>query len=76
MGNSTNFYLKNGSAYWTMSPAGFYEDGRAHDWYVNSDGNANSDYVTSTKGVRPVLNLSANTLVSGSGTSSDPYIVK
>ena len=77
IGNSSNFYLKNGNAYWMMSPAGFITNNySAYAWYVDSVGNSNGSHVTNSNGVRPVLNLSADTLVSGSGTSSDPYIVK
>ena len=78
IGNSSNFYLKNGSHYWTMSPAGFYNISynNAFACYVYSDGDTVYNSVDFTFGVRPVLNLSADTLVSGSGTSSDPYIVK
>ena len=77
IGSNSNFYLKNGSAYWMMSPAGFSTfNNLGIAWYVNGAGNTRSDYVSYTLGVRPVLNLSADTLVSGSGTSSDPYIVK
>ena len=77
-GLSYPYYLNSGSSYWTMSPAGFYSynDTFAIAWYVSSDGYTTDDNVDDTSGVRPVLNLSADTLVSGSGTSSDPYIVK
>ena len=77
-GLSYPYYLNSGSSYWTMSPAGFYSynDTFAIAWYVSSDGYTIDDNVDDTSGVRPVLNLSADTLVSGSGTSSDPYIVK
>ena len=76
IGISSNYYLKNGNAYWMMSPAGINHNNDAYAWFVGSIGNANYDYVSNPLGVRPVLNLSADTLVSGSGTSSDPYIVK
>ena len=75
IGNSSNFYLKNGSYFWMMSPAGFYNPS-ASAWHVYSDGSTYNADVNDTNGVRPVLNLSTNTLVSGSGTESDPYIVK
>ena len=77
IGRSSNFYLKNGSIYWMMSSAGFgtvYS--YAYAWYVDSDGTTYSDIVSNSSGVRPVLNLSADTLASGSGTESDPYVVK
>ena len=75
IGSSSNFYLKNESAYWMMSPAGL-GDNLALAWIVIGDGDNFGYDVSNTLDVRPVLNLSADTLVSGSGTSSDPYIVK
>ena len=76
IGDISNFYLKNGeSAYWMMSPAGF-RNNYAYAWHVNGAGYTDSSYVNLTTGVRPVINLSADTLVTGSGTGSDPYIVK
>ena len=74
-GLSYPYYLNSGNLYWTMSPAGF-NDFYAFAWLVDSDGHTGRNGVNSTYGVRPVLNLSADTLVSGSGTKSDPYIVK
>ena len=77
IGSSSNFYLKNGSAYCMMSPAGFYTyNDYARAWGVVSTGRIGDFHVASNYGVRPVINLSADTLVTGSGTSSDPYVVK
>ena len=76
IGSSSNFYLKNGSIYWMMSPSGFYDDNVSRAWVVDGGSNTHSYGVINFNGVRPVLNLSADTLVSGSGTESDPYIVK
>ena len=70
----SNIYLGNGSSYWMMSLAGFYTSANA--WLVHAVGSINTSNVNTTFGVRPVLNLSADTLASGSGTSSDPYVVK
>ena len=73
------YYLNSGDSYWTMSPAGFHINGYADVWYVRNDGtyytfaNNSNNFV---KGTRPVINLNADTLVTGTGTSSDPYIVK
>ncbi|CCY28938.1 unknown [Acholeplasma sp. CAG:878] len=74
-GLSYPYYLNSGNLYWTMSPAGF-NDFYAYAWLVDSDGHTGRNGVNSTYGIRPVLNLSADTFVSGSGTESDPYIVK
>ena len=79
-GLSYPYYLNSGSSYWTMSPAGFnnyYNNyNYAYAWHVYSAGYTNGTSVGGTYGVRPVLILSADTLVSGSGTSANPYIVK
>ena len=75
-GLSYPYYLNSGNLYWTMSPTGFYGNTIATAWTVSSDGNTGSYSVGGTRGVRPVLILSADTLVSGSGTESDHYIVK
>ena len=76
IGSNSNFYLIKGSAYWMMSPAGLPNDIGANVWYVRSDGSTDEFRVFGIFGVRPVLNLSADILASGSGTSSDPYVVK
>ena len=79
-GLSYPYYLNSGSSYWTMSPAGFnnyYNNyNYAYAWHVYSAGYTNGTSVGGTYGVRPVLILSADTLVSGNGTSADPYVVK
>ena len=75
-GLSYPYYLNSGSYYWTMSPAGFVNTyNNADAWRVSSAGSTNYSNVRNTSGVRPVLILSADTLVSGSGTSADPYVV-
>ncbi len=73
-GNSS-YYLYTGQNYWTMSPYDFSSDGGAYVFYVYSNGQLNGNWVTSTYGVRPVINLSADVKVTGSGTSSDPFVV-
>ena len=75
-GLSYPYYLNSGNLYWTMSPAGFYANDDASAWFVSGAGIESYYYVSDAIGVCPVLNLSADTLVSGSGTESDPYIVK
>ena len=74
--NNQSYYLYTGQAYWTKSPNRFSSsDSRARVFYVASDGQLNSTNVGSTRGVRPVINLKADILLSGSGTSNDPYTV-
>ena len=76
LGGNSDFYLKNDSSYWTMSLAGYFSS-HANVWFIYNVGTAIYGNVDLTiLSVRPVLNLSADTLASGSGTSSDPYVVK
>ena len=73
--NNSNYYLNNPAIYWwTMSPAGF-ASGTSYVWFVSTAGNINRNYVTSADRLRPVLILNADTLVTGDGTSSDPFVV-
>ena len=76
--NNSNYYLDNPAiAWWTMSPAGvmFISSGYSYVWDVNSGGDLNYGIVNYTLRLRPVLNLNADTLATGSGTSSDPFVV-
>ena len=73
--DNSNYYLYNSAIYWwTMSPAGF-SGSYSSVWYVRTAGYISSNIVSSTNRLRAVLNLKADTLVTGSGTSSDPYVV-
>ncbi len=75
--NSSNssFYLYTGSYYWTMSPCGFDGAG-AGEFFVDSDGYLNSRNVGDSDGVRPVLSLKSDIILSGSGTQSDPWVAQ
>jgi len=42
---------------------------------VNSNGSISNAYVSGTFGLRPVINLKADTIFTGSGTMTDPYVV-
>ena len=74
-----NYYLYTNQYYWTMSPSDFYVSyNRASNFCVrNKDGSFGSDTVEfTTPGIRPVINLKSSTVFSsGTGASSDPYIV-
>ena len=72
--NNSNYYLYNNTYFWTMSPAGF-SGSYSSVWYVYTAGSITSNIVISATRLRAVLNLNADTLVTGSGTSSDPYVV-
>ena len=73
-----NYYLYNSGYFWTLSPSYFNSDySSAFVWRVMSSGSLRSwAYVTYSFGVRPVINLKANTLITrGDGSSLNPFIV-
>ena len=73
-GNS-GYYLYTGNYYWTMSPSNF--NGRPSVRCVNSGGSSNDrDSVSNSRGVRPVINLKADSLKLGDGTTNNPYVVE
>lgn len=74
--NSSNskYYLYTGQYFWTMSP--YWHLGGAYVWYIDSDGDLNSDHVVgNTHGIRPVINLKADVRIEGAGTVDQPYEV-
>ena len=72
--SNVGYYLYTGQLYWTMSPHE-YNNSSAQVFFINSDGSLNEIMVAYAAGVRPVINLKADTKFEGSGTSSDPYTV-
>ena len=73
--SNSNYYLNNPAIYWwTMSPAGF-SGSFSTVWLVSTAGDIDNNDVASTYRLRAVLNLNADTLVTGDGTSSDPFVV-
>ena len=76
--NYTNYgyYLYTGNEYWTMSP-NYFSGSNATVRFVYSNSYASDNYyVGSSSGVRPVINLKANSLTSGDGTANNPYVVE
>ncbi len=72
--DNKEFYLYTGQYYWTMSPYSFYGT-YANMFYIHLNGNLNNNDVNNARGVRPVINLSANVKLSGDGTKDTPYEV-
>ena len=75
---AANCSVTGDNYWWTMSPSDFFVS-NAHAFGVNGSSNPaylNYANVNSTYVVRPVISLKSNTLVSGSGTASDPYLVE
>ena len=69
------YYLYTNQIYWTMTPYLVNSYGYASVSAVDSGGYIGNWNVHSTTGVRPVINLKVDVSLSGSGTSSDPYVV-
>ena len=69
---NTNYYLYNGHHQWSLSPGRFRSNGSlAHVWDVTPSGYLYQLHdVTNSFGVRPVINLKADTLITkGDGSS-------
>ena len=74
-----NFYLKNAAYYWTMTPSNFYSSyAQANVSCVYPDGMLNIwGVVAYSLGVRPVINLRSDVLISsGDGTIDNPFTLK
>ena len=75
---NSNYYLYNGKDFWTLSPSNFRSDySSAHVWAVLPSGSLTPwDSVTDSLGVRPVINLRADTVITkGYGSSLNPFVV-
>ena len=74
--NNTNYYLHNNQYYLTMSPSYFNASSNiAFVFMITSNGYFGYGNVDSEDGVRPVINLKYDTKFTGTGTTSDPYVV-
>ena len=72
--NGMQDYLYNNSPYWLGSPFNFYES-LATMYHVYFASYPYNRYVNDTIGVRPVVTLLPNTNYTGSGTTTDPFVV-
>ena len=71
------YYLCSGTSYWTMTPQTFTNSFVASEFAIFSTGFIGNDNVTSSYGVRPVINLDpSNITFTGSGTMQDPYVIE
>ena len=72
---NTNYYLYTGSKYWTAS-AGSYTAVASGNRLIDSNrGSPNFSLVDMDIGVKPIINLKANSLTKGIGTKDSPYII-
>lgn len=73
--NNTDYYLFNNNYFWTMTPSG-YNVRYTLVWRIYNSGTLYGFDITNFSQLRPVINLNANVLATGTGTSSDPYVIK
>lgn len=73
--DESSFYLNYDTNYWTMSPYGFVNT-EAKMYVVTKEGKINASNVMTQNSVIPVISLKENIKVTGSGTSSNPYIIE
>ena len=73
-----SFYLYKSIDFWTMSPAGFYSLSNISSIWMSSNDNTLQPNGTSsnTPMLRPIIILKSDTQASGTGTSSDPFVVQ
>ncbi len=71
------YYLYTGQSYWTLSPYSYFVgyDDFAGVFVVSITGVLANNNASSSNGIRPVINLKSDTEFTGSGTTSDPYVV-
>ena len=78
--SNESYYLYSGVEYRLMSPSGNYPTlSFCYTWTVGNDGKLTIEDVKNAALIlRPVINLKVNTRIldSGTGTSTDPYVVK
>ena len=72
--NNDSYLVDDYLTYHLMSPAGFTN--RAFNWFIYNNGKINLGYVSNSFNIYSVISLKPDTLVTGQGTITDPYIVK
>ena len=79
--NSSNLdsFLYTKQDYWTMTP--YYYNNMGGDgariFLIASNGNLSdtNNWVNNSRGVRPVINLKSDVQLTGSGTTTDPFVL-
>ena len=73
--SNTSYYLYTGDGYWSGTPD-FFRTLNALEFIVSDDGSLSSnDVYYSSYGIRPVVSLSSESKLLGSGTYNDVYTV-
>ncbi len=76
--SSSTFYLNNGSInYWSLSPDAFYIATYASEFKVGNGRIGGNSVIDGSSGLRPAISLKPGTpVVSGTGTATNPYVIK
>ena len=75
---SSSPYINISGSYWLMAPLAYSGSGYGNYalvWYINN-GNLSSSATMGEALIRPVISLASNIDFTGSGTETDPYIIK
>ena len=77
IGTNSNFYLKNGYVWWTITPNTFAGHS-AFVFYLDNNGNlTKNSNVKYSAGVRPTISLKSwIDYISGTGTTTNPYVIE
>lgn len=79
MNMSQNYYLyipNKNNTWWTSTPS-YSEAGKIYFFEVDNNGRVNDTALgTNYKSVRPVINLTKKVTATGTGTDTDPYVIK
>ena len=70
-----SFYLYTGQYYWALSPY-YFNGSSAVEFRLHGGSLSNISVYASGVGVRPSVSLKSGATVTGSGTTTDPFIVK
>ena len=75
--NNKNFYLYNNQYFWTMSPVGINStSSRTNVWSIYPSGDLHGDVSDGLRPIRLVINIKSTAEISsGTGTSTDPFII-
>ena len=73
---NSSYYLYTNQYYWLVSPCYVNAANYAREFLLGSSGAVGNYLVNDPNGVRPVVSLSSELSVSGSGHWNDPYIVE
>lgn len=66
----SNSYLNNDTHFWTTN------SNNSQMWYINIDGNVQTNNIDIVHEIRPVITLKSNTkVIEGNGTINNPYII-